>query len=66
MTPNNHRFRVELLVNTRLQPSETMLVKEVIALGEGDAANVAIRMLLKENPATTWIRIDPWYVEEIH
>ena len=63
---NQHRFRVELLVNTQTQPSETMLVKEVIAKGEKDAAQLAIRLVRKENPATAWVRIDPWYVEEIH
>jgi hypothetical protein len=61
-----HRFRVELLVNTQAQPAETMLVKEVIAKGEKDAAQLAVRLLMKENPTTTWVRIDPWYVEEIH
>lgn len=63
---NQHRFRVELLVNTQAQPSETMLVKEVIAKGEKHATQLAISLLRKENPTTTWVRIDPWYVEEIH
>ena len=67
MTPRNQqRFRVELLVNTQAQPSETMLVKEVIARGAHDAAELAVRLLMKENPTTTWVKIDPWYVEEIH
>ena len=61
-----HRFRVELLVNTQAQPSQTMLVKEVLAKGEKDAARLAVRMLMKEHPTTAWVRIDPWYVEEIH
>ena len=67
MTPHSqHRFRVELLVNTQLQPSETILVKEVIADGESDAANLAVRLVKKEYPTASWLKIDPWYVEEIH
>jgi hypothetical protein len=67
MTPQNqHRFRVELLVNTQLQPLETILVKEVIAIGERDASDLAVRLIRKEYPTASWVKIDPWYVEEIH
>ncbi|MBA2689407.1 MAG: hypothetical protein H0U63_01225 [Burkholderiales bacterium] len=66
MPAGQHRFRVELLVNTPAQPSDTILVKEVIAAGEKDAADLAIRLLMKENPTTTWIKIAFWYAEEIH
>jgi hypothetical protein len=62
---NPHRFRVELLVNTQQQPSETILVKEVLADGERDAADIAVRLLKKEFPTTEWTKIDPWFVEEI-
>ena len=67
MTPQtHHRFRVELLVNTEMQPTDTIMVREVIAEGEEDAADLAIRWLQKEYPSASWVKIDPWYIEEIH
>lgn len=59
------RFRVELLVNTELHPNESILVKEVIATGADDAMDVAIRLLQKEYPTASWVKIDPWHVETI-
>ena len=67
MTPNTRQiFRVELLVNTKIQPLEIILVKEVIARGEEDAAILAIFLIKKEYPSARWVKIDPWYVERIH
>ena len=60
-----HRFRVELLVNTRSQPSETILIREVIADAERDAAALAIQSIKKEFPTVAWLNIDLWYLEEI-
>ena len=59
------RFRVELLVNTQLHPTESMLVKEVIATSVDDATEIAIRLLQKEYPTASWVKIDPWHVEAI-
>lgn len=66
MTPGDQkRFRVELLVNTINERTDMIFVKEVMAAGEEAAAEVAIRMLKGENPRTSWLKIDPWYVERL-
>ena len=59
------RFRVELLASTQLQPTETILVKEVLAKGKHDAVSIAVNLIKKEFPTVGWVKIDPWHVEEI-
>jgi len=67
MTPQTRqRFRVGLVVNTRLQTSNTMLVKEVVARGERDAIERAVRMVQRGFPGAGWVDIEAWYVERVH
>ena len=61
----NHRFNVELWVNTTGTVPEAKIVKSVSAADRDDAVQKARDLVASENPEINHMQIDTWIVEEV-
>ena len=59
------RYKVELMTATTLKPEDNIITMEVLAKDVQDATTIAIELIQKEFPTTPWIKIEPWFVEQV-